>query len=342
MEASLKVDGPLVSILFPVYNAAPYLQDAVQSLLDQTYSNIEIIAIDDGSTDRSLEILRTFRDPRLRVFENGANLGLVQTLNRGFQECRGQMIARMDSDDISLPKRIEAQVEFLRAHPEFIMVSSDINKFKGQGHRQWRPPRIPQSESARKFYLSLRCWVYHPSVMMRREVIEQGYNYRSEFFGAEDYELWMRLSQKYRIGYLDEPLLSYRVHAASITISKAELMLDRTVDALVTHFPYLEKFSRDEVKKILRPSRIEGNSAEVSLLQRYYEFADRLMVEMQLDSTDESRTYVLARLIRIQGMLWWRGRIFISPVFGRFSTVHWWRLFTTAFVNLRRRLIFRF
>ena len=108
----------LVTVLMPVYNAEKYVKQAIQSILDQTYKSFELLIINDGSVDGSAHIIKSFQDPRIRFIENEKNLGLIATLNKGFDLSKGKYVARMDADDVAMPKRLKSQVAYMESHPE--------------------------------------------------------------------------------------------------------------------------------------------------------------------------------------------------------------------------------
>jgi glycosyltransferase involved in cell wall biosynthesis len=124
---------PRITVLMPVHNGEPYLDASVRSILGQTYGDFEFLVIDDGSTDGSARILRAYQDPRFRIVENGRNLGVVETLNRGLSLSRGEYVARMDCDDESLPERLERQVSFLDSHPEVGVLGTSGDLIDGDG-----------------------------------------------------------------------------------------------------------------------------------------------------------------------------------------------------------------
>ena len=111
--------NPLVSILMPVYNSEKYLREAIKSILNQTFTNFELIIINDGSTDNSLKIIKSFKDNRIKIIKNKGNLGLIKTLNKGIDLAQGKYIARMDADDIAMPKRLEKQIAFFNENPDY-------------------------------------------------------------------------------------------------------------------------------------------------------------------------------------------------------------------------------
>ena len=137
---------PIASVLMPVYNGEAYLREAVESVLGQTETNIELVAVDDGSTDSSRAILRQFalQDPRVRVFEE-EHKGLVATLNRGLDVARARYICRLDADDIAMPDRIEKQVRFLDAHEDYVLVGGQVTIIDKAGEPMgtWEQPLTP-------------------------------------------------------------------------------------------------------------------------------------------------------------------------------------------------------
>ena len=117
---------PLISVILPAYNAERFLEEAIDSILAQTYKNFELIVLNDGSTDRTEEIILSYNDPRIRYIKNESNLKLIKTLNKGIALARGKYIARMDADDISLPTRFEKEIEFMEIHPDIGVCSSKV------------------------------------------------------------------------------------------------------------------------------------------------------------------------------------------------------------------------
>jgi glycosyltransferase involved in cell wall biosynthesis len=213
---------PLVTVLMPVYNGALYVQEALRSLVAQTYRHLDILVIDDGSTDDTSALIASFADPRIRLIHNGRNLGLIATLNRGLDEARGDLIARMDHDDISLPTRVERQVEFFARHPTFGICGTSYEPF-GDGARALARIRSHTDPRRIRAGLLFNSTLVHPTVMLRRRAIEQHQlRYRQEAIHAEDYDFWARAADCFGIGNLSQRLLKYRVHAAQVTSHASE------------------------------------------------------------------------------------------------------------------------
>lgn len=194
----------------PVYNAAPYLREAMDSILCQTFNDFEFLIIDDGSTDASVEIIESYHDPRIVHAKNTANLGLVATLNLGIDLARGEYIARMDSDDISLPERFAQQVGFMNAYPK-VGACGTAYRYFGEVDREISPPT--QSKQAFALLSSTSC-LGHPTSMIRKSVLDNhGIRYEPTYEGAEDYALWIRMGWVSQLCSLPEMLLFYRWHS---------------------------------------------------------------------------------------------------------------------------------
>src|SRR5688572_17577506 len=186
--------SPQVTVLMPVRNGAAHLQAAIDSLFAQTFGDFELLVIDDGSTDATPEILREVRDARLRVVTHPHNLGLVATLNEGLALSRGEFVARQDHDDLSHPERLQKQVDFLRGHPDCVLVGTEAFATIGAEVRAYRLLRPLRAESIR-WYLCFDNAFIHSSVMFRRESVTRDFGGYAPSFHSEDYALWSRIAR---------------------------------------------------------------------------------------------------------------------------------------------------
>lgn len=207
---------PLVSILMPVYNTAPYLREAMDSMLAQTFKDFELIVLNDCSPDIAEEILDAYDDPRIVRNKGEKNAGLSNVLNVGIGMARGKYIARMDSDDISLPQRLQVQVDYLEKHPDVDLVSVGMRLFgakEGTWVRELNPEKV-------KIEAMFHSPVLHASSVWRKETFEkQGLRFRQEMVPAEDYDLWTRAMLKgLKLVNLPEVLYEYRIHDAQATL----------------------------------------------------------------------------------------------------------------------------
>ena len=211
------MNSPTVSVVMSVYNGERYLREAVESILNQTFTDLEFIIIDDGSTDGTVAILTRYQgvDDRIRIYHQ-KNQGLTASLNRGCRLTRGEYIARMDADDISLSARFAKQVRYLDAHPEIGVLGTWIEYIDENGapRGNWRMPTAP---GVIGWSLTFDTCLAHPSVMMRRDVIERIGFYRPEILQAQDYDLWSRAAFVTRIANVPEILLQRRCWEQSIS-----------------------------------------------------------------------------------------------------------------------------
>jgi len=216
--------APLVSVVMPVYNVETYLIEAVESILNQTFSDFEFIIIEDPSTEEITKILEKFaeRDKRIRLIRNSRNLGLVRSLNKGLKQARGTYIARQDADDISLPDRLAIQACFLEKHPEIGVVGTWVALLDKEG-QQTDILRKPTSPFLIKWSLLFGNCLAHSSVMMRLSLVEENEVYKTEMLFVEDYELWARLSEKTLLTNLSKVLCLIRLHDQRISAQHFEL-----------------------------------------------------------------------------------------------------------------------
>lgn len=216
---------PKVSVIMPVYNAEKYIGEAIESILDQTYTDFEFIIIDDGSSDGTVAAVKGYDDRRIRFYQNEHNMGVAATLNRGLDLATGEYIARMDSDDISLPERFEKQVRFMDEHSEVAVLGAGIELFFAQhGERIFSQ----KPEELKVDLLFGNCFA-HPAVMMRAAYFGgSGFRYDNRFNKMEDFDLWDRVSQHYAIASLPEVLLKYRIHPNQVTQKLSEENIKQT------------------------------------------------------------------------------------------------------------------
>ncbi|MDF3031248.1 MAG: putative glycosyltransferase [Moraxellaceae bacterium] len=200
-------DGPLVSVIVPFYNVAKTLPDTVRSVLAQTYANWELVLLDDGSTDSSLELARRISDPRVRVLSDGLNRGLIHRLNQMVDVARGEYIARLDGDDLMHPERLQRQLDYLRAHPDCDLVCSAAislsDDLRACGFRDTAPLDVSAANLLRTGA------IIHPTVMAKTAWFRAN-RYRDGYDRAEDRELWLRAAPHSVLGKITEPLLFYR------------------------------------------------------------------------------------------------------------------------------------
>ena len=210
--------GPVVSVLMSVWNGAPQVREAVQSILSQTVADLELIVVDDDSTDATPGILASFRDPRLHV-ERRARGGLTRALNVALGLARAPLVARLDADDVALPERLERQLAFLRAHPDVGLLGTAAREVDAAG-RLVATLRPPTGDGEIRHALIRRNPFVHSSILMSRAVVERAGGYDEAFPVAQDYDLWMRMSRVTRMANLPEALILRRLLPDRVTATR--------------------------------------------------------------------------------------------------------------------------
>lgn len=206
---------PKISVVVPIFNAnADHLREALESIFSQTFEDYEVLVINDGSgnpaDDPAAEYIKNCANPKIRLIQNKTRLGLIDSLNLGVREARGEFIARMDGDDVALPNRFEKQLKYLVDHPEIDVLGSQFVALD-DADCVWSHPVTP--EDVRTELLCTGCVIGHPTVMMRKSLFDRfGVQYDRTFIHSEDYALWATLSTKTKLTNLPDVLLKYRRH----------------------------------------------------------------------------------------------------------------------------------
>ena len=211
MDKNMK--KPKISVLMPVYNAEKFLKEAIDSILNQTFKNFELLIINDSSVDKSKKIILSYKDPRIRYFENKENLGVARTLNRGLKLTKGEYVARMDADDVSYPRRLEIEYNEIIKDNKVAIVASFYEVINENGKYLYK---IEDAYLAEEIYYALqfRNCLGHPTVMFNKKIILDEFNgYQNR--EAEDYDLWLRVSKKYKIIKIVKVLHQLRISDSS-------------------------------------------------------------------------------------------------------------------------------
>tara|TARA_Y100001936_G_scaffold250070_1_gene301932 strand:+ start:607 stop:1542 length:936 start_codon:yes stop_codon:yes gene_type:complete len=235
-------EKPKVSVIMSVYNDIGMLRDSIESILNQTYSNFEFLIADDGSSTKEVEsIICSYDDPRVKFFKNENNLGLAKTLNNLIDISKGSLLARMDSDDVALPRRLEVQVDYLDNNPNVDIVAGSTSCFPGP-ERQWI---IKDCDLDLKLNLIWGNAIPHPTVMMRRKkIIDNNLYYDANLKYAQDYDLWARCSLFLNFGSVEDVILKYNIEGFNERKKRVQAMVSREVQARLLRDKYGLNISR--------------------------------------------------------------------------------------------------
>ena len=215
------MSSPSLSVVMPTYDAADYIERSLNSILHQSFDDFELILVDDGSTDGTIDLIEKRDDERIRLVERENKSGITSALNRGINESRGKYIARHDADDWSAPDRFDRQAAYLDAHSDVALLGTGAHLVDEDGKRI-ATRRVPEDPDVGD--LIDHNEFIHGSVMMRRDPLVDLGGYDERFLTAEDYDLWLRLADQYSVANIDEPLYHFRQHDESIYGSNLETL----------------------------------------------------------------------------------------------------------------------
>lgn len=242
----------------PVWNGGMFLGESIRSILNQTETRFEFLIVDDGSTDETPEILAGFArcDPRVRVIrlEHG---GLVMALNRGLAECHTEWVARMDSDDVAHPGRLEKQLKAVGKHPRVVLCHTQVEYF-GDSRFVTRSARMIRTRALNQLRLCHHCSISHPTVMYRRSAVLEAGAYRPEDLHVEDYSLWGRLMDYGEFIAVSTPLLQLRLHVESISKKEAAVQMSLSAGIAKSHCRKFLRLGDAEAARALSVLRSEA------------------------------------------------------------------------------------
>ena len=264
--------NPKISVLLPVYNCELYIKATIDSVLEQTFSNFELIIIDDCSSDYTVSIIKEFSDKRIYLIEKEKNSGYTDSLNFGISIAKGDYIARMDGDDICLPERFAKQVHFLDKNPSIILCGTAI-KFIGSSSGNLFYPQTHEEIKISLFSFSPT--FAHPTIMGKKAIFEK-HNYNKNFEPAEDYELWTRFVQEGEVANLNEILLEYRVHPNQVSVTKKSIQDKNSYKSRLKMLQSLQldsKYSEEDIIKFLVTKSWPYTITECKDINEFYNFA---------------------------------------------------------------------
>jgi len=219
-----------VSVLMSVYNGEKYLREAIDSILNQTFTDFEFIIINDGSTDKTKEILESYSDVRIRLFHQ-ENMGLTKSLNRGLKDAIGEYIARQDADDTSYPERLEKQVKYLDENHETGLVGTQVVIIDDRGREIVTYNNLVENDKIQKELIRNNTFC-HGSVIFRKECLNKVGYYREKFKYTQDYDFWLRIAEIFKVANIDNILYKLRKPLDSITRRKTSQQLNHHLLAI--------------------------------------------------------------------------------------------------------------
>lgn len=310
--------NPLITVVMSVYNSEKYLDEAIQSILNQTFNDFEFIIINDGSTDNSLNIIKKYirLDKRI-VLISRENKGLIASLNEGIQQSKGKYIARMDADDISMPTRFEDQVEFMENNTHIGVCGTAVIGF-GDGIKKsiWK---LSSNDSTLKTELLFSSIFAHPSIFLRKELITKySLYYNHKFLHAEDYELWSRMANHTQFYNLKKPLIKYRISKNSATRNADKNISTRyeTIKSIFEKYLIELDIQNSEEENILHfnlsvNNRIRDNVIIFEVLDRYF--------NKLLKANTNKKVFKDSELKKILGKKWLWNLYYHKELSGIFS-----------------------
>ncbi len=284
----------------PVFNAEPFIKEAVVSLLNQTFTDFELIIVNDGCTDRSIEIVKEFNDPRIRILTNEVNSGIVFSRNLGTTAAVGRYIAPFDADDIARYDKFEKQIRFLDKHPDIGMIGSWARLIDEKGqllNERWKinapPERIPA-------ILLFRNYFVQSAMVIRREVLPEG-NYSPGYDVVEDYKMWVDITRKFKAWNYPDYLVKYRIHSKSITNVEVKKMEER--DSRIFDYAYEALNIKLDIKqKALLLSIKNGNrfrnEGEIKELENFLLYILEKNMELKIFNQKELVKVALNRYLK--------------------------------------------
>ncbi|MEL6787439.1 MAG: glycosyltransferase [Cyanobacteria bacterium J06607_15] len=319
---------PKISVLMSVYNGSAYLQESIESILHQTYSDFEFIIIDDCSTDKSAAIIAKYaqKDRRIKLITNQTNIGLTKSLNKGLTLAQGEYIARQDADDISYPARLEKEVLVLEKSADIGLVSCNINLIDSQGNSLGKLDRACDTDIVGWYLLFYNRLAGHSQVMFRRQLVIKLRGYDEARLYSQDYELWCRLINVSNIAILPEILLKQRRHADSISASKSleqkkysleqsqqniEGLINREINLEQVEYLrgfwlghcYPDRFPDPKSIERLNPTLIELYQAFIQSKNQPHNVVPDLSQTLQLIISKQFALWIQTPLTRKQGLI---------------------------------------
>jgi len=266
----MKEGTPKISVVMPVYNAETYLNDAIKSILQQTFIDFEFIIINDGSTDNSHNIIESFSDNRIVYLNNAVNQGIVAALNAGVNVSKGKYFARMDADDISMPNRLYEQYSFLETNQDIALCGTYADVINKDNNKIGAYTPILKHDGL-KINQLFRNGFVHPSILAKLEVIKR-FKYTYDYQYAEDYFLFTQISLQYKVANIGKPFLHYRLHSENITNKKIEVIKESEKKVISFQLERLfgENLREDDIIIQLSVYRSEFDRVQIADIEKHF------------------------------------------------------------------------
>jgi glycosyltransferase involved in cell wall biosynthesis len=315
-------ESPKVTVVITVYNREKYVAAAIESILAQTFSDFELLVIDDGSSDGSREVIQSFRDPHVHLVCNETNLGIPRTRNRGIQLAHGEYLAFLDSDDWAYPERLAKQVDFLDRHPDYAAVGAWIAWMNEEGRslrRIKRKPASPDEIAARRLFRQ----GIENSTSMARTAVLRSYGHQEQFDISSDFDLWSRIAATYKLATLPEVLVRRRMHKSSITRERAHRAKGRRLDIYAAQLYALgiiftdTDLERHFLLRSMRKQRFAPDGA-------YVLWAERWLLQLQ-EANQRVQSYPEPAFSRVLDQFWLKVCWYASTNLGWSVWRRFWR-----------------
>ncbi len=330
---------PRVSVVIPVYNCRTYVAEAIDSILAQSFTDFELLLIDDASTDGSVDLMKSYADPRIRLVCSEVNLGIPKTHNKGVQLARGEYIAMLDHDDSSYPDRLAKQVAFLDRHRNCAVVGTWAEvRDDGNGRVSRRIKRFPVSAEDVRSQLLFTCSVLHPSIMARKAVMED-YRYCDRYAFCDDFDLFVRIARKHQIVNLPEVLVRHRRHADRTSNKKAHLKKGENLEVFGAQLGELSvAFTDADLERHFLLGQMK--SLRFTPDRDYLDWAEAWLCKL-LEANRHTRHYPEPQLARVAGAMWLKACWHASANIGWRVAVRYLRspLSKGAWLSLRAHLM---
>lgn len=261
-----------VTVLMPTYNVAPYVKEAIESVLHQTYADFELLVVDDCSTDQTVDVVRSIADPRVRLEQNESNLGLADNLNRGLSLIHTEYVARMDGDDIAEPDWLEREVAVLDNHPEIGVCGGCAKRFGTSDSLVM----LPETHEDCMVNMLFSCSTLVP--LYRHELYSKyGLRYRKDAFPAEDYRFWADCIKVTRFHNIQKVLFHYRMHETQICTSLKDIQVGKANEVRRAMLEWLDKEMTEEDKVYFLNMFVTGEIHDQKTLKERKQFAEKLL-----------------------------------------------------------------